>query len=222
MFRLYQEFLHEQWITPRFRKLMAGPKRWPWKNYRELKRDIRVTWFYNFVIGAILTSPLAIWFARKQQQTSGGVPVIRYSRWVHDFPQVEPSVTARNVFRRNFYGVIALGGITFAYWRTDESLVTDEWYSRPDKKPFPAMVAKEDMSITERTMYETTYRSWRQKKYKDEKKHRSWYRLFFPLDADYSTERNPYAQTHRHNVYNPANHYYPTAGRNHFRDHLNE
>jgi hypothetical protein len=84
------------------------------------------------------------------------------------------------------------------------------------------MVPKEEMSTTERTMYESTYTSWRNKKYADDKKHRSWYRLFFPLDADYTTDRNPYAQTHRHNVYNPANNYYARPGTNHFREHVND
>lgn len=84
------------------------------------------------------------------------------------------------------------------------------------------MVAKEDLSITERTMYESHYQSYRNKAYKDEKKHRAWYRLFFPLDADYSVNRNPYSQTHRYNVYNPANNFYSEVGNGHYRDHYNE
>lgn len=36
---LEDEFAHDPWITPRFRKYMAGPKRWAWKNQREIKRQ---------------------------------------------------------------------------------------------------------------------------------------------------------------------------------------
>ncbi len=77
------------------------------------------------------------------------------------------------------------------------------------------------MDITERTMMEAHYQSFRNKEYANDKKHRTWYRLFFPNDADYSVKRNPYHQTHKDNVYNPANNYYPTIG-THFRSHVNE
>jgi hypothetical protein len=84
------------------------------------------------------------------------------------------------------------------------------------------MVAKDEEDITEKTMYEAHYKTWKKNYYKNEKKHRTWYRLFFPNDADWTVNRNPYAQTHRHNVYNIDNNYYPRLGSNHFRDHLNE
>jgi len=45
---------------------MAGPKRWPWKNYREMKREIRHKWSFNFLIGAALTSPFAVMYGRSQ------------------------------------------------------------------------------------------------------------------------------------------------------------
>jgi hypothetical protein len=32
--------------------------------------------------------------------------------------------------------------------------------------------------------------------------------------------RNPYSQTHRHNVYNPATNYYPQIGNTHFGEHI--
>ncbi len=98
----------------------------------------------------------------------------------------------------------------------------DAWYTRPDHKPFPAMVAREDMDIGERQIYETHYQSYRNQRYKEDKKNRTWYRLFFPLNADYSVNRNPHAQTHRENLYNGYNNYYATPGTNHFRHHLNE
>ncbi len=52
-------------------------------------------------------------------------------------------------------------------------------------------------------------------------KRRTWYRLLFPLDADYSVKENPYASHSRDDIYNPANGFY-SAPSNHFRDHVNE
>lgn len=141
---------------------------------------------------------------------------------MHDFVDVEPTNHARRVFRRYFFGTTLFCGAVFAFWTLDERQVRDAWYSRPDLKPFKAMVPKQDLDITERTMYEAHYQSYRNQRYKDEKKNRSWYRLFFPLNADYSVNRNPYAQTHRENVYNPANNYYANVGNVHYRHHLNE
>jgi hypothetical protein len=34
LIRLQDEFLSEPWLTNRFKKYMAGPKRWAWKNSR--------------------------------------------------------------------------------------------------------------------------------------------------------------------------------------------
>lgn len=84
------------------------------------------------------------------------------------------------------------------------------------------MVAKEDMDAAERLVYETHYQSYRNERYKEEKKHRSWYRLFFPLKADYSVDRNPFVATNKENLYYPDNNYYATIGTNHYRHHLNE
>jgi hypothetical protein len=117
---------------------------------------------------------------------------------------------------------VVAGGALFATFSLDDRLLTDAWYSRPDLRPFPAMVPKETMSITEKTMYEAHYQTWRTREHREGLKHRTWYRLFFPNDADYSVDRNPHALTHRNNVYNPANTYYSRVGSNHFRDHLNE
>lgn len=144
------------------------------------------------------------------------------NRFVHDFINLDPAAYAKKRFRRFHYGTIFTGGILFAYATTDRRIGRDEWYSRPDLKVFPAMVAKEDMDVTERTAYESKYQSYRNKEWAQDKKNRTWYRLFFPLDADYSVNKNPYAHTHKDNVYNPYQNYYATIGTNHFRHHLNE
>src|SRR5450830_1789830 len=133
-----------------------------------------------------MTWPLAVWVARRMQRYQTGVPLIPYNRFVHDFVNVEPSALSRKTFRTWFGLVVFAGGCAFANMTTSENQKRDAWYTRPDLKPFPAMVPKETMDITERTMIETHYQSYRNKAYADDKKHRTWYRLFFPLDADYS------------------------------------
>jgi len=35
---LKEDFMSDPWATYRFRKYMAGPKRIPWKNHRQIKR----------------------------------------------------------------------------------------------------------------------------------------------------------------------------------------
>ena len=83
------------------------------------------------------------------------------------------------------------------------------------------MVPKEELDITQKTALEAHYQDYRNKTYAEEKKTRTWYRLFFPNDADYSVKANPYSQTHRENVYNPANGYYALPGTT-LRHHVNE
>lgn len=171
---------------------MAGPKRWGWKNQREVKNQYQYTFLFNMCIGSALTYPFAVWVSRRMQRYQGGVPLVPYNRYVHDFVNVEPAALARKTFRQYFSIITLTGGFLFAVFTVHQNQKNDAWFSRPDIRPFPAMVAKETMDITERTMYETHYQSYRNKAYADEKKHRTWYRLFFPLDADYSVTRNPY------------------------------
>jgi len=76
---------------------------------------------------------------------------------VHDFINLDPSKHARDKFRRYFWLTCAAGGFLFASWSMDGRLMVNTWYNRPDLKPFPAMVPKESMDITERTIYETHY-----------------------------------------------------------------
>ncbi len=90
--------------------------------------------------------------------------------------------------------------------------MSDPWLARPDLKPFPAMV-DEPMSVTERTALETHYQSFRNQRYAEsEKKKSAWYRLVFPLSANFAVKENPWAHTHKENVYNPATCYYTNAG----------
>jgi hypothetical protein len=181
-----------------------------------------MTFLVNFGIGYMLTWPLAVWVGRWAKSYQGGVPVVPYQRFVHDFPNVEPAALARKTFRWWFIGTCVAGGLLFANYTVSKDQQCDSWYTRPDLKPFPAMVPFEELDVTQKTALQAHYQSYRNKEYKEGKKTRAWYRLFFPNDANYSVKSNPYAHTHRENVYNPNNQYFAKVGTNHFRQHLNE
>jgi hypothetical protein len=44
---------------------MAGPKRWPWKNQREIKRQYTFTFFTNMAIGSLLAWPLGVMVGKR-------------------------------------------------------------------------------------------------------------------------------------------------------------
>jgi hypothetical protein len=147
---LEDEFNHDPWFTPRFRKYMAGPKRWPWKNQRDIKNQYQYTWFFNFLVGAAFTWPLGVWIARKSQTYQGGVPIVPYNRYIHDFPNLEPTRTARRAFRKYHFLTCCIGGAIFAYATVDQRQKIDAFYTRPDLKPFKAMVPKEELDEAEK------------------------------------------------------------------------
>jgi hypothetical protein len=158
---LNNEFLSDPWITPRFRKYTANPKRWAWKNKRETKNQFQFTFMVNAMIGGVLTAPFAVWVGRRAQRYQGGVPIVPQQRWVHDFPNVDPGHQTKRTFRWWFLGSCILGGIAFAYATTSTNQKSDPWYQRPDYRPYPAMVPKEDMDVTQRTALESHYQSFR-------------------------------------------------------------
>ena len=67
------------------KKFMASPKRWPWKNQRDIKHQYQFTFFTNFMIGGLLTWPIGVLVGRAMTKTSGGVPMVPYNRFIHDF-----------------------------------------------------------------------------------------------------------------------------------------
>jgi len=102
----------------------------------------------HFIIGALLSCTIGVWVGRKMTTYGGGVPTIPY-RKVHDFPNVDPTFQVRRRFRRFFFATIVAGGYLFATFTINSDQVNDIWYNRPEFRPFPAMVAKEDLDITE-------------------------------------------------------------------------
>ena len=154
-------------------------------------------------------------------KTSGGVPMVPYNRFIHDFINLDPSKHARSTFRFYMFLTCAVGGFIFAGFTVDQRQVKNTWYNRPDLKPFPAMVPKECLDETEQTTLEAHYQKFRNEQNKETRKKSAWYRLFFPNKADYSVNRNIYAYENKENLYNPANGFVGSI-HNHYRDHHQE
>jgi hypothetical protein len=78
---------------------------------------------------------------RRMKRYSGGVPVVPYQRFIHDWPNLEPSRQSRITFR--YWTILSstVAGFIFAGYVTEQRTVLNHWYNRPDLKPFPAMVA---------------------------------------------------------------------------------
>lgn len=139
---LQKDFQSDPWVTYRFRKFTANPKRIPWKNTRNLKRQYTFTFCVNWVVASFAVWPVAAAIGRRWKVTRGGVPVVPLNRHVHDFPNIDPGRVARLNFR--FYSVIPAIALGYMIARqvTDYTVrSSNHWYSRPDLKPFPAMVA---------------------------------------------------------------------------------
>ena len=128
---------------------MAGPKRWPWKNQLAQKKEYQSQFFTAMVLGFLLSWPLGVFFGKKAQTREFGVPKVPLQKYLHDFYNLDPAFHARRVFRRTFFVTCSLGGIGFAYL-TVENKNKNPWYSRPDTKPFPAMVPKDHLERNEK------------------------------------------------------------------------
>jgi DUF4097 and DUF4098 domain-containing protein YvlB len=92
------------------------------------------------------------------------------------------------------------------------------WYNRPDLKPYPAMVPKVEESITEKTAKAAHYHDYRKKYAAEDRKRSAWYRLVFPLAADYTVKNNPYSIYDAEDIYDPRNGFFSSTT-NRFRDH---
>ena len=56
---LQEDIKSDKWVTIRPRKLQAGPKRVPFKNYSLLKNEYRMEWMQWFLIGSCAAWPVA-------------------------------------------------------------------------------------------------------------------------------------------------------------------
>ena len=96
----------------------------------------------------MLTWPVGVLVGRRMMRYQTGVPVVPYQRWIHDFPELDPGVRPRRVFRKWFFLTCLAGGIAFAFYTTDNRQMKNTWYNRPELKPFPAMVPRDTMDVT--------------------------------------------------------------------------
>ena len=224
----YMEFLEKDmrsdpWVTYRARKFTAGPKRIPWKNQRELKRTYQYNFCMAWALGFAIAWPVASVIGRRMRVYQGGVPVVPYQRWVHDFPNLEPSRAGRLQFR--WYSILSSGvlGFLFARYTVDSTFFTNPWYNRPDLKPYPAMVNQDENpnALTEQTVKEIHYNSYRNARKAEDRKRSAWYRYFFALDADFSVKENPYVTQHPKDVYNREDMRFVTYS-NRFSDHTQD
>jgi hypothetical protein len=85
---LQDSFKSDPWVTYRFHKYMAGPKRIPWKNYREQKIHYRHRFWSLVGLSGLAFYPFACVIGRAMKTTQGGVPVYPTPRFVHDFPKI--------------------------------------------------------------------------------------------------------------------------------------
>ena len=219
---LKADFKSDPWFTHRFRKFMAGPKRIPWRNHRELKRQFQYTFLAHWIVGGVVFWPIACVFGNRMKRYQGGVPVVPYQRFVHDFPNLEPTRLSRATFRNWSVASCVLAGFIFARMTVDPQQKLNVWYNRPDLKPYAAMVKDNEgvpEDVTHKTMLENAYISKRAASQKGASKSSAWYRYLFAADADWTIKGNPYAHHHKHDVYSSGNGYYSTYT-NDFRDHM--
>ena len=92
------------------------------------------------MVGAGLSWPLAVLIGRRGMVSQGGVAAVPIQRWVHDWPNVNPTRTTWKFFRRYSGCTMIVAGYIFARTYTDDSPMKNEYYTRPDLKQKAAMV----------------------------------------------------------------------------------
>lgn len=117
---MHNEFWNDPWITYRFRKYMANPKRWPWKNQREIKKQYQHTFVLNAFIGGLLCWPLGVWVGRRMCRTQGGVPAVPLNRFLYDFINLDPTKFTRSTFRFYWLTTMIGGGFIFGLITTSD------------------------------------------------------------------------------------------------------
>ena len=214
---LKEDMKSDPWVTFRFRKYMASPKRIPWKNQRQLKHQHQWTFIINWMIGSALFWPVATMIGRYNKTSRAGVPAVHLNRFVHDFPKLDPGRTARHYFRWYAVGSSVLAGMIFSLSVTNSDFrCSNAWYNRPDLKPYPAMVKSEQADQTEETMLSSQYMT-RDNKFTDGKRS-PLYRFFMGRDADYTIKANPYRTSHPEDIWDARKGHFATYS-NSFGEH---
>lgn len=196
---------------------MAGPKRVPFKNKQILTKQYRSEYWINFFIGVALSYPVAILVGNRAQRYQGGVPVVPYQRWVDDFPNVTPKRTTWRFFRRYALATSFILGSVFASRMTDNTAMNDDWHTRPDFKPFPAMV--KEISDYDDNVYQQLLEKNYYKHNGKEWKKSPIYRFLNPNYADFTPKTNRFVGGDNFTNYNYATGAFPTTQHT-YQDHM--
>jgi len=163
-------------------------------------------------MGSVLFWPVAAAIGRRFKTTRMGVPVVHQHRFVHDFPKIDAGRAARTYFRWYSFGSSLIAGLLFAQYITPyESRCSNQWYNRPDLKPFAAMVDQPE-DLTTKTMLDSQYVERRNDL--TDGKRSPLYRFFLARDADFTIKENPYRSQHPEDVWNSKVGQYATYSNN--------
>lgn len=64
---LAEDMRSDPWVTYRFHKYMAGPKRIPWKNHRAIHRQYQTTFATHWLLGSVIAWPIASIIGRRMK-----------------------------------------------------------------------------------------------------------------------------------------------------------
>mmetsp|Transcript_11820 Transcript_11820/g.19979 ORF Transcript_11820/g.19979 Transcript_11820/m.19979 type:complete len:178 (+) Transcript_11820:176-709(+) len=137
---LREDLKSDKWITTRFRMLTAGPRRIPFKNLNNLKNEYRFNFYSNMLIAGLACWPLGVLVGKMMMTSSGGVSLAPITALAYNHPDVHPMATTFKRFKRGSFLTCATLGYLIAWKITDDSMLKDELHTRPDMKPFPAMI----------------------------------------------------------------------------------
>lgn len=185
--RLEDDLRSDPWIHRKFRKLMCGPLRVPYKNELERRKVENNKWWHLFMVGAVLSSPVAIWYGKRFRTTQGGVPKTYVSWNYHQFPSPRPYKHSRRLFLGAYGAILSVGGYAFAsYFHKRQR--EDEFFTRPDTKPIAPMCENDFEEAREEYFNSTFSNYWVKNGRKEEQRRNGFYRYFFPNSADYSVK----------------------------------
>lgn len=123
------------------------------------------------------------------------------------------------MFRRWSLITCCASGFALATYMTDQGALSNREYQRPDFKPKAAMV-KDHSAVYDQQQAAQLKQLYKVRDDPEEIKKSSLYRFFFPLDASYETNRNPWHGADPLNSVNPADGSFPNA-MNNYADHKN-
>lgn len=196
---------------------MAGPKRVPFKNKQILKGQYRTEYWANFLIGATIAYPFAIFMGNRAQRYQGGVPVVPIQRFVDDWPNVQASRTTWKFFKRYAFGTSFVIGTIYAQYKTDDSILNDNWYTRPDFKQKAAMV-KESFDYDDNVYQQLLEKNYWSHQRKEWRKGSFW-RFINPNYADFTPKTNRFVGGTNFTNYNYKTGAFPSP-HNTYVDHL--